>query len=257
MVGYNGGMKYIHSNCAFCGSEVVRKQQSASANVRLHFCDIKCKASYQKLAKPVTKEWLYEQYVVKGKDCTQIARDVNRDPKSVWNWMKDFEIPTRPRGTGWQKQLICGFGESNPFYGKSHTQETKEKISRIAKSDGRVPWGKNNPHPRLSGPKSGNWKGGVTKERQAFYSTLEWRKAAKEVKKRDKNTCQLCGKKREKDEPFDIHHIVSFQCVELRACVNNLVLLCEPCHYWVHSKHNTQKKLIECISVPKQTDEIL
>jgi len=34
---------------------------------------------------------------------------------------------------------------------------------------------------------------------------------------------------------------VSFAVRELRAVVDNLVLLCRPCHLWVHSNANTQK----------------
>lgn len=31
----------------------------------------------------------------------------------------------------------------------------------------------------------------------------------------------------------------------LRTSIENLILLCEPCHYWVHSKANSKKEFID------------
>jgi endogenous inhibitor of DNA gyrase (YacG/DUF329 family) len=85
--------------CSFCGKEVARRPQGVTKNVKLHFCDNKCKADYQKLARPVTRDWLYEHYVTLGEDCPTIGKQVDRDSKSVWNWLRDWNIPTRKRGT--------------------------------------------------------------------------------------------------------------------------------------------------------------
>jgi HNH endonuclease len=247
---YNGGMKYIHANCDFCGKPVTRNAALCkSANVKRHFCSMECKAAFQKLAKPVTKEWLYEQYIVLGKDCPTIAREVNRDPKSVWNWLKDFEIPRRPRG-GFTLPHAFKKGDKNLFEGMKHTEETKKKLSDHAKATGRVPY-----DPSVGsymkgrkGADTPNWKGGITAERQAFYSTQEWIDVSRFIRCRDNFTCQKCGKKQENNEQFDIHHIVSFMCVELRAVAENLIYLCEPCHYWVHSNDNINKEFIKEIS---------
>lgn len=254
-------MKLIHANCAFCGKPVVRRVQSKSANVKRHFCSMKCKAAFQRLAKPVTREWLYEQYVTLGRDCPDIAREVKRDAKSVWNWLKDFGIPTRPRGqqpdgsgNGWNPQS----GKPNPFRGRKHSlttiaklkgrkvsQATRETLRAIAIADERVPFDKKvGPNGGRRGADHPCWKGGITAERQAFYATSAWKKAARVVWNRDKRTCQRCGKVHSRGEPFDIHHIVSFECVALRATVSNLVLLCESCHYWVHGRRNIKRRFI-------------
>jgi hypothetical protein len=37
---------------------------------------------------------------------------------------------------------------------------------------------------------------------------------------------------------------VSFACVELRADPDNLVYLCEKCHYWVHGPENTDRSFL-------------
>ncbi len=203
---------------------------------------MKCKAEYQRRAKPVTREWLHRQYIELRRDCPDIAAEVHRDAKTVWLWLKDFGIPTRPRGTGPKPKL---FGSSNPFFGKRHTAELKKRMSDMAIADGRLPWGKNNPHPRPSGKNHPAWRGGFTPDRQAFYGTPAWKSASRKVWKRDNRTCQKCGKIHERGEPFDVHHIVPFECKELRAEASNLVLLCEPCHYWVHSKSNTGRIFIK------------
>ena len=235
-------MGYIQSTCAFCGAPVTRRSFASTGHVKIHFCNFDCKAQYQRLAKPVSKEWLYEQYVTLGKDCTQIGQDVHRDSHSVWNWLKDFGIPTRPRGVNWGKNLRRGWK-----VGTRHTAESRKKMSDTAKATGRVPY-----DPEVGSYMKGRkgaahpqWKGGITPERQAFYASPEWAKAFKAVYARDGKTCQRCGKKKGWRDDFDIHHIVSFACKELRADIDNLVLLCEPCHYWVHGKQNTSRLFLK------------
>jgi hypothetical protein len=211
---------------------------------RPRFCSRDCKSEFQRRAKPVTRDWLYQKYVIEGLDCTQIARIVSRDSKSVWNWLKGFGIPTRPRGS--DKRQHFKKGEPNAFQGRRHTAETRRRLSEIAKADGRVPFDPKigPPYRGKKGAGTSNWKGGITPERQAFYATEEWRAVACEVYSRDKNTCQRCLRKRKSREKFHIHHIVSFECKELRAVASNLILLCRDCHLWVHSKKNADKRYI-------------
>lgn len=237
--------------CHFCHSPLVRKS-APSVKAKHHFCNLECKASWQKLSKPVTQEWLIEHYVTKGMDCTMIAGIVGRDPKSVWNWLKDFGIETRKRGhSGAATQFKAG--SESAFKGKKHSEQTKKNMRELSIATGRVPF-----DPEVGsymkgrkGEDTTNWKGGITPQRQAFYSTTEWAAAVVAVWKRDNAACRKCGrlKKDDRSVSFDIHHVVGFECVELRAAVSNLVLLCEPCHYWVHSKKNENKEFIK--DVPK------
>lgn len=237
-------MKTFKCKCHWCGKELVRKQQSVV--VKLHFCNVVCKAEFQRTMKPVSKEWLFEHYITKGMDTTQIAHIVKRDPKSVWNWLNDFGIETRKRGVASTHKFPKGH---QSFLGKHHTEETKKRLSEIAKRDGRVPY-----DPAVGSYMKGrkgsdcpSWKGGITPERQAVYSSVEWSDAVKEVWKRDSATCQKCGIKKNDDREvmFDIHHVVGFQDKSLRTEPNNLVLLCEPCHYWVHSRKNEKREFIK------------
>jgi hypothetical protein len=236
-------MELIKSTCGFCQQPTERRKQTK--DVKVHFCGMPCKAAYQRLKKPVTKEWLAEHYIDKKMDCVQIGKLVNRDPKSVWNWLKDFGIPTRPRGDAARlpKGRPAGF---------THSQETKDKIRAIAIADGRVPYDpKVGPYMRgKSGKDHPQWKGGITPERQAVYSSPEWVEAVKAVWKRADAKCERCGKHHNTTETrgtFHIHHIVSFAVRELRTEVSNLILLCKKCHRWVHSPANKQKELIKTI----------
>jgi 5-methylcytosine-specific restriction endonuclease McrA len=90
-----------------------------------------------------------------------------------------------------------------------------------------------------------HWKGGVTPKRQAFYLSPEWKKCSQEVWRRDRALCRRCGLKMAPGVEMHIHHKVSFAYRPLRAAPQNLVLLCDPCHDWVHSRKNKSREWIE------------
>lgn len=244
--------KQIELSCDECGAIFCRKPTTQLRRSVKHFCSNDCKAKFQKRAKPVDRDWLYEKYIVEGLDCVAIGKMVNRDPKSVWNWLVDFGIPTRPRGSYFASQPWFSFwmhaGDS-PMKGRKLSAETRKIMSDIAKAKGRVPF-----DPAVGSYMKGrkgadvpSWRGGVTPERQAFYSSQEWKAVVPMVWARDRKTCQHCGRVhgREDRGKFDIHHIVSFECRELRAELSNLVFLCEACHYWVHSNNNVDHLFIK------------
>lgn len=235
---------YIEFHCVFCGKHV-RKQKVEGKHHR--FCSRQCKGDWQREQKPVDRDWLYQKYIVEGLNCNQIAVLVNRNSKRVWEWLRDYNIPTRGRGkTGNHLRAT-----QHPMLGKHQSAEAREKIRQARLRDGRVPYLKNGVH-HLKGKRGAetpNWKGGCTPERQATYGTQEWKDAVKTVWKRDNATCQRCGlhrsRARKEDVDFDIHHIASFAVKELRCEPSNLVLLCEPCHYWVHSSDNVNKEFLK------------
>ncbi len=221
------------------------------------YCSRACKAEWQRtspewsehgrkyaLSKPpLDKEQLIKKYIKENKSTWQVAREMNCSQWRVVNWLKRYGIKARPKGFVYRK-------------GWHHSVKTKRKLSEIAKADGRVPY-----DPKVGsymkgrkGSDTPNWKGGVTPERQAFYSTIEWRRVERLIKKRDDLTCQRCGKCKRNcnKESFDIHHIVSFAYKPLRCEPTNLVLLCEKCHYWVHGPKNKKKTFIKEIPCPNQ-----
>jgi len=161
------------------------------------------------------KEWLKREYVKKKRSASEIADDFDCTAKNIRYFLRKHNIPTRSISEAREVKHWGEEGKDNPMYGKT---------------------GKENP----------NWKGGITPERQAVYSSREWSKAVSKVWKRDDATCQRCGKKKEsKEQEFHIHHIIPFKVEDKRTDPENLVLLCKECHQWVHSKENTNRKFLK------------
>ncbi len=193
------------------------------------------------------KEWLFEQYITNRKSCDEIALTEKRDSKTIWSWVKKFKIPTRKRGAESSGGTFSKGHKKG--IGRVHTEETKNKIREARIKDGHVPYLKNGVH-WLKGTKelSPNWQGGLTPERQAYYSSEKWVQLVKAVWKRDNAICQKCGKHHNTEinrGNFHIHHIISFQKKEHRDKLENLVLLCKECHRWVHSNKNISKQFIK------------
>lgn len=197
------------------------------------------------------KEWLYQKYITEKKDCVRIGKIVSRDPGTIHYWLKKFNIPSRPRGHNWQTNLNQGRG-----FGWHHTQEAKDKVGKASRDRKAVPYrnSKNGEHWLKNRPSENNpnWKGGITPERQNVQRSKEWKEAIKAVWQRDNAICQRCkldhrtlNRTSEHYKKFHIHHIVSFEIVELRTKVDNLILFCRPCHLWVHSKKNINKDFIK------------
>jgi hypothetical protein len=228
--------------CEVCG-----KQDRRRGFRKPRFCSVACKAVGTRQVPPVSREWLYEKYTTEGLGCPDIAALLNCDPTTILEYLRKYDIPTRPRGSNEKVQFKKG--QPSIFNGSMLSEESRQKIAAAHKRNNHVPYLKDG-KPWMRGRKgtlSTNWKGGITPERQAVYSSIEWKEAIKAVWKRDNATCQRCRKHHNTAKnrgTFDIHHIVSFEVIELRCEVNNLVLLCEPCHLWVHSAANVRKEFL-------------
>jgi hypothetical protein len=161
------------------------------------------------------KAWLEREYIELQKSAQKIATEWGVTENAILYWISKHDIPTR------SMQEIRGI----KHWGVS---------------------GSDNPMWNMRGELNPNWKGGVTPERQAFYMSDEWKVACLAVWQRDNAECQRCrlGRRTHPDMPMHIHHIVSFADKELRADVDNLVLLCETCHHFVHSKENTNNEYL-------------
>lgn len=241
----------VQVECTQCKKSILRitwnyaKQRPMTS----FFCDNTCKGLWQKAQREnlgYTKEWLFNEYVTLGKSANEIASDIGRDSKRVWEWITDYGIETRKRGSVLENQFKKG--EESIFKGMKHSDESKELIRKARLKDGRLPCMINGVHwLHHYNVRSPAWRGGITPERQAFYSSIEWRNVIKKVWERDNATCQRCGKHHNEAKnrgTFHIHHIVSFMVVNLRAELSNLVLLCKECHLFVHSKENKDKSFI-------------
>lgn len=237
--------------CAWCGKNIVRWRNNPHGDeIKNHFCNNECKGKWQTKQREdlgYTKEWLYEQYVVKRRSANDIAKEIGRDSKRVWEWMKGYGIETRKRGYA-NPDNYFKKGQIGTFKGHHHTEEAKEKLRQARLADGHVPYLVNGKHwLKQDGVHSPMWKGGVTPERQCIYGSKEWKNAVKEVWKRENATCQLCGKHQneDKEHAFNIHHVYTFaEYPHLRTNPDNLVLLCRDCHLFVHSKKNIDLKFM-------------
>ena len=241
-------------NCSQCNAEIMRIKWNYGKKrpIKEFFCDNDCKGAWQKAQREAlgyTKEWLMDQYWTQNKSANDIAREIGRNSKRVWEWIKDYGIETRPRGHDERQHIKKGVAT---FLGKKHRKESKEKIRQARLKDKHVPYLKDGihwmHHPDFKKSDHPASKGGISPERQAFYATEEWANAVKQVWKRDNATCQRCGKYHNSKEArgtFHIHHIVSFIVKEHRANPDNLILLCKDCHRWVHSNRNKTKELIK------------
>lgn len=217
------------------------------------FHTLKCKGlaeSESKRANRPTKEWLEEKYLIEKLDCPAIGQLLSKDAKTIYTWLKDTGIPTRPRGSSTKGFRANGIIGGRPG-GWKMSDKQKEQIRQARLKDGHVPYLRNGKHwlKGKRGAASPVWKGGITPERQEFYGTLEWKQAANLVWRRDYGKCQRCKVTKYEASAngigMDIHHIVSFAVRELRLELSNLTLLCETCHYWVHSKANINKEFIK------------
>jgi len=150
------------------------------------------------------REWLQREYVEKGRSTGEIAAEFGVRDASIIFWLKRHGIPRR---TVSQARALKHWGlsrEANGMYGRT-------------------------------GPDNANWKGGITPERQAAYSSLQWADAVDTVWERDGGKCQRCGAMPKRPH---IHHIIKFEVEETRFDPANLVTLCPKCHGFVHSKAN-------------------
>ena len=195
-------------------------------------------------ARPVSESWLRERYLVQRASCVDIGRELQRDPKTIWAWLRHYGIPVRPRGHD-TSHLPRGRAP-----GFTLSEEHKAALREARLADGRAPYLKDGVHwlHTVAPSSHPNWKGGHTPERQSFYVSPEWKAAVVVVWKRDDAKCRRCGldcrdiPTNERRATFCIHHVVSFSNRVLRAEPSNLVLLCRPCHLFVHSKKNIARE---------------
>lgn len=156
------------------------------------------------------RDWLYQEYVIKQRSAGDIAQEFSVTTEAILFWLHKLSIPRRKMEQIRKLKHWGASGKANGMYDRR---------------------GKDNP----------NWKGGLSPERQTFYSSLEWSNAIKSVWKRDASKCRRCGGR----ENLHIHHIISFPVKEYRTKLDNLVLLCKKCHNYIHSRKNTEGEFIE------------
>ena len=158
-------------------------------------------------------KWLREEYEIKKRSAQEIANENGCTENNILFWLHKHGIQRRSTNETRAIKHWGLVGADNPMWNRK---------------------GELNPH----------WKGGCTPERQTFYISKEWKNACLGVWKRDRAICQRCRIQVSAGIPFHIHHIISFAVQAKRADINNLILLCEICHHWVHSRKNLKREFL-------------
>jgi len=129
----------------------------------------------------------------------------------------------------WLKQKFCTRkcfsqkGELNSFYGRKHTDKTKDLIRIIHTGKPKI---------NLRGENSHWWKGGVSQVNRTFREnvmrTLEYRNWRRNVFERDDYTCQEC---KQRGGVLNADHVKPFALYpKLRFELTNGRTLCVECH---------------------------
>jgi len=136
---------------------------------------------------------------------------------------------------------------NNPFKGKTHSKETKEKmrlakLGKIGSNLGKT-WKVDKSKLVNFGKQKGeihwNWKGGITPLKKSIRMSKKWSDWRKEVFERDNYTCQnikckFCNNK--KGTELHPHHIIPFtECMELNFLemafnIDNGISYCKDYH---------------------------
>jgi hypothetical protein len=188
-------------------------------------------------------EWLREKYIDEGLSTYAIGRLVGRNPKNIFNKLRDFGIPTRSRAETLQANAWWKLGK-NPRTGWHHSESTKRALRDLAIGRPGL-CGKSNPMFGKRGAETPNWKGGTTPERQKVYRTKEWKALVKYIFCRDSYTCKRCGNGHNRSNMLHTHHIKPWASNKtLRSDPANLITVCNRCHQWIHSAENTKREFI-------------
>lgn len=161
-------------------------------------------------------------------------------------------------------------GKDAPFYGKSHSEDAKkrmgetrkgkkftkahrQKLSKVKKgiapaacfidchnvTPGSFKPGKAHPFFGKKGCEASAWKGGISKLPYAFDFNKELKFL---IRKRDKRTCQLCGKRKRANFDLLIHHI---DYNKQNSNPKNLITLCRSCNSKVNGNRKSWTKFFK------------
>jgi endogenous inhibitor of DNA gyrase (YacG/DUF329 family) len=184
--------------CDVCGKPIYIPQSRFS--YKNHFCSASC---YGKWRSMFIKAETHPQFKSLKINCPVCGKSFYVQP---WRLKRSRDICCSKECI----KLLYRFkfkGENNPFYGKRHTSETKEKLSRTHQ-----------------GSNTWNWKGGVS-FRYWMGRDSKWKKLRLKILKRDNFTCQACGSKNN----LDVHHKIPFR-ISHDNSESNLITLCHNCH---------------------------
>lgn len=231
----------IWTQCHQCGKAIYRPMWRLRRTER-QFCNHACFSEWKKTQTGENAN-SYKGTQVQVQ-CSQCGKQIERDPAKVrrndhffcggdcWNeWRKThMRGENNPNWTEPVKTYCATCGkpvERNP----ARVGTTERKVHFCCK-DCKHKWLTD----FMSGPTSPNWKGGVVK-----YYGPNWHRQKRLARKRDNNTCRVCGATQKKNgKALDVHHVTPFRSFNYVPGENdnyvqandlgNLVCLCMKCH---------------------------
>jgi len=112
--------------------------------------------------------------------------------------------------------------------GMIHSKKSRKMMSITHKK--MYALGINRPPPR-KGIRTSTTMSQKEYERRVMYSSIEWQTIRKQVYKRDRYTCQICGIRfrDHKGNGMNAHHIIPYR-INKDNSLENLITLCNSCH---------------------------
>lgn len=170
--------------------------------------------------------------------CSSCNIEFNKRADSLKDWggkcnkCATKEVANRPEI---KKILIHNGLEYIKKYGKIPSP----KLENRRRGENHHMWGVS-----IKGDKSPNWKGGISLKNENIRTSLEYSRWRKQVFRRDKYTCIICGDN--KGGNLNADHIKPFSLFpELRLELDNGRTLCKECHHKYGAKVNYKKEIIQ------------
>lgn len=138
------------------------------------------------------------------------------------------------------KEMLKKLVENNK--GRKCSEEKRRKISE--KQKGKIISLETRKKQSVAhkGNKSRFWRGGIYQPRR--FDGFVWRNIRNKIFRRDKYSCQVCGRQGNKDIKMHVHHIVPYRITQDNS-ESNLITLCMSCHAKEELKYYKKLKQLE------------
>lgn len=181
---------------------------------------------YQNLVFLRDKDWLLERYNLKNYTQEEIAKGLNCSKHTIRAWI---------RRHGLQKEIGGLHGHPSPqgYHWKLNRQRTFEE--RMAVSQ------------RMKGSNNPMWRGGITREAVALRKEIS-PEARRQIYARDGYQCRLCHNIGGR---LTLHHKIPIYVNKgMAGDMDNLVTLCQQCHYRINNHEVEYKNIFGIEQIP-------